>query len=826
MTGDLGTIFTTLSLLASLYGSVASIIGIRSNNDSRWGASARNALVGAAALLGIAVVVLAGAFITNDFGLRYVAVNSSRALPIYLKLSAVWAGQEGSLLLWSFLQALFAAIAIVWPAKHGKPLVPWATVVLGIISAFFIGVTLVASNPFAQLPQVPLDGQGLNPLLRHPGMIFHPPTMYIGYVGLAVPFAFATAALILGGAHRWTTAVRSWTLVAWLGLSLGLLLGMRWAYDVLGWGGYWGWDPVENAGLMPWFTATALLHGAVMQDERRGFRVWNHVLVTASFVLVLFGTFATRSGVIESVHAYARSSIGNYFLAAIIVAVAASMGLMVWRRHEMTSESRGDQSLLSRDGLFYLTLLIFTMLTVSVFVGSTLPSITGALSARKFEAGPDWFDQVTGPQFGALVLLIGVCPLIGRAAATMRRMRKWWWVVVVGAVAAVVGALLAGFTLAVSLVGFALAGLAAATVFVEFGEAAARRSRVQGQAPLNALWGLLRQQRRRYGGYLVHLGVVLMAVGVIGTRMYPFEQEVVMGVGETRQIGRYELTLGALSRDVEEDHVSTWAAVTVSRGGKHVATLAPRVNQYENYDQLYTVPAVQPGVREDVYLILAGWGAGGESATLKVVVNALANFLWLGGLVFLAGGALALWPQAKVRAWNAVALVVFVALLVGAGWAMWGAPPAADVGSPSDRPVIGKAAPDFVLPLVDGSAISLRDLRGQVVVLNFWATWCDTCEADMPNLVETHAAYADRGVVFVGVAYDSEFDYVAEAARTHGMNYAVGLDANSVMAADYGITGVPETFIIDAGGRLAHVQVGGWGPDRLATTLDTILGRQ
>ncbi|MGC9348156.1 MAG: heme lyase CcmF/NrfE family subunit, partial [Anaerolineae bacterium] len=697
MLADLGTIFTGLAFASTLYGTGAAYYRI-TRDDHRWWESARNALYGAAVLLTLAILTLTQAFLSDAFEIRYVAQHSSRVLPFYLKISAVWAGQEGSLLLWSFLQALFTAVAIARPSERARTLVPWATVVLGLVGTFFTGVTLTLSNPFVQLPQTSLDGQGLNPLLRHPGMIFHPPMMYVGYVGLAVPFAFAIAALVTEPKTRWTAALRSWTLVAWIGLSLGLLLGMRWAYDVLGWGGYWGWDPVENAGLMPWITTTAMLHGAVMQDERRGFRVWNYVLVILSFVLVLFGTFATRSGVIQSVHAYARSNLGGVFLSAIIVSLIVGLGLVIRERKQLQSKAN-TESLLSRDGLFFLTLVLFSTLTLSVFVGSVLPTLTDILIGQSFEAGPDWFDRVTGPQLALIVFLLGICPLVGRAAATLRRLRKWAWVAGVGGLAAVVAGALSGFRKPVSLIGLAFAGLAGSTAMLEFVEGTARRARSGKMAPLNALWDVARRQRRKYGGYLVHLGVILMAVGVIGTRMYPFEQEIVVPTGSSQEIGGYTLVVEALSRDFVEDHVTTWATVSVYQDKEYLVTLEPRVDQYQNYDQLFSVPALQPRVLEDLYIILAGWEPDGATATLKVVINSLVNFLWLGGLIFLAGGALALWPQDLTSPWNIVAGVIVVGSLVGAGWTMWGLPHGAVVYE-TGRPLVGEPAPNFRLPIV------------------------------------------------------------------------------------------------------------------------------
>ncbi|MEA3340323.1 MAG: cytochrome c biogenesis protein CcsA, partial [Chloroflexota bacterium] len=374
MLAEIGSILTGLALAVTLYAALAAFWGIR-RSDSRWAKSARNGVYAATGLLGLALLALLVAFLDDQFQINYVAGHSNRALPPYLKVSGVWAGQAGSLLLWSFLQSLFTALVIARPSEKTRSLVPWATVFLSIITAFFAGVTLFLSNPFIQMATIPADGQGMNPLLRHPGMIFHPPAMYLGYVGLAVPFAFAMAALVTRQVEDWPAAARRWTLVAWVFLGLGILLGMRWAYDVLGWGGYWGWDPVENAGLLPWLTATALLHATVMQDERGGFRWWNMTLVVLSFVLVLFGTFTTRSGLIQSVHAFARSNLGLYFLAAIVVTIVSSLALMIKHR-SLLADPRPVEELLSRAGTFLLTLILFVTLTISVFIGSVLPTIT------------------------------------------------------------------------------------------------------------------------------------------------------------------------------------------------------------------------------------------------------------------------------------------------------------------------------------------------------------------------------------------------------------------------------------------------------------------
>ena len=831
MLGETGSVLIGLAMAVATYTAIAAYLSIR-RRDSRWQESAQNGAFAAAGLLALALLLLLAAFMADAFGIQYVAAHSSKGMPFYLKISAVWAGQEGSLLLWAFLQALFTAMAIRRPSAEARPLVPWATAILGLTTVFFAGVTLFLSNPFSLSEAIPLDGQGLNPLLRHPGMVFHPPALFLGYVGLAIPFAFAMAALLTRRLDGWTAAVRRWTLAAWLFLGLGLLLGARWAYDVLGWGGYWGWDPVENAALMPWLTSTALLHGIAMQDERRGYRAWNILLAALSFALVLFGTFATRSGMIQSVHAFARSSIGYYFLAFILLVVAVSVALVV-RARSALGGGRESDGLLSRNGAFYLTLVLLVTATATVFVGSILPTITEALVGQRFEAGPEWFDAVMGPQLAAIVFLIGVCPLLGRAARALPALRARGWPAVVGALAALGGAVFSGFTGWAPLIGFGIVGLAAGTAIAEITRDAILRARRQNETPVRALWELIGQNRRKYGGYVVHVGVILMALGVIGTRVYELETETVLTSGEQASVGRYTLFFEELRQDLAVDHTSVWASVAVYRDGAYLITLQPQLNLFGGTEQNVTVPALRAGMREDLYLVLAGWSEDGSTATFKVFVNPLASFIWLGGLVFMAGGVVAAWSgprgttvvisRGRRHAVGAVlGLVIGLGLLAAAGVAMWG-PGHGAVFQAASRPLPGQPAPDFMLARLDGSSLQLSDLRGGIAVVNFWASWCPPCRDEMPDLQRVWEEFEGRDVTVLGVAFQDEEGPVRDMVGEFGVTYPVGLDVDSGIAKSYGVTGPPETFVIDAEGKVARVFIGPVTADALRFELNGLL---
>lgn len=639
--GRLGELLLPIGLAALAYGICALYLGIRRERVALVRRGYISIYVAAGALV-LSTLLLCLALLTNQFQLRYVAEHSSRALPFHLKLSALWAGQEGSLLLWSTLQTMVAALVVARPSTDSRPLLPWAALLLSTLALFFVAASWLTASPFREMDTVLRDGQGLNPLLRHLAMVLHPPALYLGYVGLSVPFAFALAGLLSEHVGTWPTAARRWTLAAWLFLGLGLLLGARWAYDVLGWGGYWSWDPVENAGLMPWLTATALLHGMALQEQRSVARAWNILLAVITFALVLFDTFTTRSGLIQSVHAFGRSVLGPYLLLGIIVTLVGSLWIAL-RKRTLLQEANQATTLLSRQGLTMLTMFVLLALTASVFIGSLLPTLTQALTGQRFVAGPAWFDRVTGPQFGVLLLLMGVCPLVGYAAETWRQFGKRVAFPVLGGILVAGLAYATGLTQPFTLAAFTLVGMAGIATAMLYVHGALVHNREKMISPLASLGHLVRQQRRRYAGYLVHVGIILMAVGIIGTRFYEERYELHLAPLAPTQVGRYTLVYQNIRQEIVTDHVTTRAILGVYLHGRPVTELRPQIDQYgRQIGNRITVPAVRSTLSGDLYVILAGWEDEGAGLTLLVYINPLISWLWIGGVILLIGGAVAL----------------------------------------------------------------------------------------------------------------------------------------------------------------------------------------
>ena len=819
-----GRFFIGISLVGNFCTLVFGVVSLL-KGDPRWEKWSRIGLYVSSGGLFAALMLLLAAFLTDQFQLLYVAQHSNLSLPLHLKITAIWAGQEGSLLLWAFLQALLGLLV----AGRGRTLEPklrkWTVLLLAFVAFFFCVMTYFFSNPFVTLDQIPSDGLGMNPLLRHPGMIFHPPVLFIGYVGLAAPFAYALGALFAGDVDLWPKEVRSWLLISWITLGLGIFLGARWAYDVLGWGGYWGWDPVENAALMPWLTATALLHGLVMQERGKGFKVWNVSLAVLSFAFVIFGTFATRSGVIESVHAFSRSQYGPYFLAMIGLILVGSLVIMIIKRQAF-GELVYPEKIISREGAFFFTLLLLMLITLSILAGTLLPTLTDG----RFAAPPAWFNRVVGPQLGALVLLMGICPLLGRLFASLRSSLYRGLPPLLGLLTVPALAFSSGFDHIIALVGFGIAGLAGGAAIGEILFDIASRVRRKGfkegivQMPVAGSHG--------YGGPLVHFGVVLMAIGVIGTQMFSFEKNISLIPGDSVDIHEYVLVYDALHQEAGPDHQDTWAEISVYRDAKRLAVLEPTLSYYPVYQQTMATPAVRSGLGEDLYLVMFQWGAN-DAISLMIEINPLSLYLWVGGLILLIGGLLAWWPKStggddkegrKRKAVGQIVALGVVVLFIIFAVSMWGSSTARR--NQERRPMPGNAAPAFAAADVTGAVFSLAEQDGKILVINFWATWCPQCEEELQEFQSVWLDYQSQKVQFVGVAMNDSVGAVLAMADELGITYPLIVETEGVITSAYGVTAAPETFIVDAEGNIAFVYIGVVEEALLREELNVLLDRE
>jgi cytochrome c-type biogenesis protein CcmF len=678
---DFGFITLVLSGLASIYALMAVLIDHKDLTGPGL-SSARRAVIAAFVLLTIATAAVVYGLMTGDFQVNYVYQTSAVSMPTFLKFTALWGGQEGSVLFWTWLMGAFAAAVMIRKWEADRPLMPWVIFITVGTLLFFQAVSLFIANPFERLwfvgdevvqsvwqpansmPAIPRDGQGLNPLLRHPGMIGHPPTLYLGFVGFVIPYAFAMAALITGRADdaTWIRTTRRWTLVAWLFLSIGLILGGRWAYDVLGWGGYWGWDPVENASFMPWLVGTAFLHSAMIQEKRGMLKVWNMVLIILTYSLVLFGTFITRSGVISSVHSFAESAIGPVFFAFITVTFLASLYLLLTRLNTLKSDNEMD-ALLSRESIFLLQNWLFLGITFATFWGTIFPMISELFTGDKITVGPPFYNQVNGPLFAALVLIMGIAPLFAwRKQSAARLGRVLWWPFMMAVV--ITGGLLAlGIRNPAALFGYWLVAFAGLTILWEFGNGVRARMN-HGESPPIALARLMGRNRRRYGGYVVHLGVVMMALGVVGTNFFQQETQGMLAPGESLHLGGYTITYESLRQYALEggDRQVTEAQVSLYRAGEFLRTLQPTKDFFLSTEQPLSIPAVLSRPGEDVYVLLVAWeNVGLEGSTFKIYLNPLVNWIWLGGLMLIIGTLIAAWPKRQAAvSWSVARQPVIV----------------------------------------------------------------------------------------------------------------------------------------------------------------------
>ncbi len=649
----LGTLALWLALLVGVWGALAGFVGgLKDRPD--LARSARNAVFAMCGALVVAVAALEWALFQHDFNVEYVAAYTSRNLPIFYTWSALYAGQKGSLLFWATVLSAFGSLALVLTPRRHRELLPYVAGVVSVVAAFFISVMLFGhANPFQRLPYTPLDGSGLNPQLQNPGMVFHPPMLYLGYISITIPFAFAIAALLSKRLDTdWLVAIRKWTLLSWLFLSVGICLGMWWAYVELGWGGYWAWDPVENASLLPWLTMTAFLHSVMIQEKRGMLKKWNLALIIGSWLLSIFGTFITRSGVISSVHSFTQSSVGYFFLAFLIVSGVASFALYANRLPLLEAEARLE-SMVSREASFLFNNLLFIGIAFSVLWGTLFPILSELVQGVKITYGPATFNFVNIPLGLALLLLTGIGPLIAWRRASVPNLRRQFAVPATAGGFMALVLLVAGMRDFYAVVAMGLGAFVAATIVQEFARGTGARRRQYGEAYPLAFARLIARNRRRYGGYIVHAGIVILFVAFAGMA-FKTETEATLRPGESASLRSpygytYTFTNLGLSQYDALNRQITAAAVEVRRDGRKIGLLNPEKRQHvDAFGRPTYQPSTEPGImsllREDLYVVMGGVVNGTEQAVFRFTINPLVWWVWYGGMIIALGGLIVMWP--------------------------------------------------------------------------------------------------------------------------------------------------------------------------------------
>lgn len=653
---EIGQIALVIALLMAVYSAVAVVIGARRGlpemvTSGRWG------MLTVCGLTTVAAAALWYAFLTRDFRIDYVYQYSSRELSTFYTISAFWAGQAGSLLLWVWVLAIFGAIVVYQTRKRNTDLAPYVLLIVGAVEAFFLWMLNFGSSPFTRVAGVPPDGNGLNPMLQNPGMFYHPTTLYLGYVGFTIPFAFCIAALITGKlGDQWIKSTRRWTLFAWFFLSLGNLVGAWWAYYTLGWGGYWGWDPVESASFMPWLVGTAYLHSVMIQQRRGMLKVWNVALIVTTFTLSIFGTFLTRSGVLSSVHSFGQSNLGPMFVGLMGIIIVGSVGLIAYRLPQLSSDDELD-SLVSRESSFLFNNVILVGAAFAIFLGTVFPLISEAVRGVKITVGPAYFKSVTGPLFLGLIALMGICPLIGWRRASRDNMVRNFLYPFTIAILGVVVLFLFGIREAPVLLGLGLTTFVLFSILLEIFRGVRARKQTSGSNYLSSLRSLVWGNKPRYGGYIVHLGIIMMAIGIIASQAYQVEKEVTLSAGQSAQIGDFNLVYRGLDSFPTVEREVVTATLDVYDNAQHKLTVLTPSKTFKNSDSQdpgISKVSIRSTLTGDLYTILAGWD--NQQASLKFIINPLVSWIWLGGIVLILGSVVAFWPDRRETRRDAVRL--------------------------------------------------------------------------------------------------------------------------------------------------------------------------
>ncbi len=607
---------------------------------ARWGVAFVLAAMTAA------VATMEVALLTHDFSVEYVAQVGSRDTPTYYTAISLWSSLEGSILFWGWILALYAALVAFVNRSRYREFMPYVIGTMMVVGIFFFGLLVGPANPFGVVSPVPADGPGPNPLLQnHPLMGLHPPMLYLGYVGLTVPFAFAIAALLRGRLDAtWIRATRRWTLGPWAFLSVGIVAGAWWSYEVLGWGGYWAWDPVENASFLPWLTATAFLHSVMVQERRGMLRTWNLTLVISTFLLTLLGTFLTRSGVLDSVHAFTEGAIGPLFLSFTALVALVSLGLIAWRADRLHVPGRLE-GVVSRESAFILNNLLFVAFTFTVLLGTLFPLVVEAARGDRISVGAPYFNVVTVPLGAALLFLMGVGPALPWRRASAEKLRRAFLLPSAVGILVAGGSLLAGIREFWPVLTFGFAGFVMTTIVEEFRKGIAARRRIGGSSPIRAFGELFTRNSRRYGGYVVHTGIVVIVVALAISGTWRFERERTLQRGEALQIGGFTVQFDEVWAEEQPQRFVVGSTFSIREEGRSAGSLQPRMNFYPRQQQPIATPAVRSSLTRDLYLTLLSFDREeGRHATVRAIVNPGVPWLWVGGMIVGVGAILAMWP--------------------------------------------------------------------------------------------------------------------------------------------------------------------------------------
>jgi cytochrome c-type biogenesis protein CcmF len=639
---EAGHIALMVALPVAVFSIIASIVGVRAESG-RLATAARSGILIIFGLYTLALAFILVAFFTRDYSLTIVAEHAGNDLPSVYTLSALYADKAGSLFFWGWLISLFSALLVFQTRGNHRREMSYAIVILAVIETFYIALVTFSVNVFAKHPSPPVDGFGLNPLLQNFGMLIHPPLLYIGFAGFAVVFAMVVAALLARSPGTgWTDLVRRWTVFAWCILGIGNLVGMWWSYNELGWGGYWAWDPVENAGLMPWLLGTAFLHSIARRGRRNYLNTWSFCLVVFTFVFTLLSPFITHGGIESPLHGFYGSLFPPYIMGAMIIVVIGSMVLLYVRRRDLKSEEKPD-SLISREGAFLLTDIILTVLVAVILIGTVLPRVVEVLGGSKIALDRSFFDRTCGPIMLLLVFLMGVCPLFGWGKSIWKSAGRniiFFFLAVIVVTAAVLISGIGSWYIAAVV----WCGLPLFIIFRELYRAAMARRRSTGRDCVRALFSVINGNRARYGGFLAHIGIVIITLGIIVSSFYGVEKTATLNIGDSMSAGKYVLSYNELMFKQDSVKISAVADIQVSANGKSLGIMRPSYAYWFSHDDFFAEVAVRTTAAEDLFISLAWteFDPEDKTATFRVLVNPLIVWIWTGGAFFLIGSALAI----------------------------------------------------------------------------------------------------------------------------------------------------------------------------------------